>query len=280
MGFLKDASFHYSWECKHAATASHDNPDDAATTRLYIWPPRMTRSCRPPPAFSCRDFPSPASRPASCRYASGSADVARIAPCPTGLPGPPWRYATEVVSPLPRWMPSLPGPTSGQRARAHQRPTLPCRAPSSAFPRITIDQVSLAMNDRAEVCPLSRRAMFQPVSRPLQPGIRFLRIPLPAPPTARLAVRLPIGQRYGLTLFHMILRMVRTRPMRRRRTVHDGPFIRSHSLPHTVFWFKPVSTFGLLGVTARFGRSHVLVVPTHPLRLSAFVLADSALPHG
>ena len=28
------------------------------------------------------------------------------------------------------------------------------------------------------------------------------------------------------------------------------------------------------------GRSHVLVVPIHPLLLSAFVLADSALPHG
>ena len=47
------------------------------------------------------------------------------------------------------------------------------------------------MNDRAEVCPLSRRAMFQPVSRPLQPGVRFFRIPLPTAPTAFLMVRLP-----------------------------------------------------------------------------------------
>lgn len=48
------------------------------------------------------------------------------------------------------------------------------------------------MNDRAEVCSLSRRAMSQPVSRPLQPGIRFLRIPLPTTPTAFLTVRLPL----------------------------------------------------------------------------------------
>jgi len=47
------------------------------------------------------------------------------------------------------------------------------------------------MNDQAEVCPLSRRAMLQPVSRPLQPGFRFLRSPLPTTPTAFLAVRLP-----------------------------------------------------------------------------------------
>ena len=48
------------------------------------------------------------------------------------------------------------------------------------------------MNDHAEVCPPSRRAMSQPVSHPLQTGIRFLRTPLPTAPTAFLAVRLPL----------------------------------------------------------------------------------------
>jgi hypothetical protein len=165
----------------------------------------------------------------------------------------------------------LHGPTSVHRARAHQRLTLPCRAPSSAFPRITVDQGSLAMNDRAEVCPLSRRAMSQPVSRPLQTGVRFLRIPLPAPPMALLTVGLPFGQRYGLTLFRMILRMVRTRPMRRRRTVHDGPFIRGHSLPHTVLvqacqhvWL--VRRNGALRTFTCVGRTHPSLAP---LRLCA-----------
>jgi hypothetical protein len=190
--FPADASCGYSWECKHAATASLGNRDVEATSFRSIWPPGMTISCRPPPAFSYRDSPSPASRPASCRYTSGLADVAMHLPCPIGLPELPWRYAPEVVSHLPRRATSLPDPTSAQRARAHQPRSLSRRSPSSAFPRITIGQSSLAMNDRTEVCPLSRRAMFQPVSRPLQPGIRFLRIPLPTAPTAFLAVRLPL----------------------------------------------------------------------------------------
>jgi|ERR1700674_608096 len=47
------------------------------------------------------------------------------------------------------------------------------------------------MNDHAEVCPLSRPTMLQSVSSPLQEGFRFFRNPLPAAPTAFLAVRLP-----------------------------------------------------------------------------------------
>ncbi|RBA58933.1 hypothetical protein DQ403_10900 [Stutzerimonas zhaodongensis] len=43
--------------------------------------------------------------------------------------------------------------------------------------------------------------MFQPLSEPLQSGIRFLCDPIPAPPTAHLAAHLPRGQRYGLTTF-------------------------------------------------------------------------------
>ena len=48
------------------------------------------------------------------------------------------------------------------------------------------------MNDHTEVCSLSRQAMFQPVSSPLQKGFRFFRVPLPAAPTTFLAVRLPL----------------------------------------------------------------------------------------
>jgi len=47
--------------------------------------------------------------------------------------------------------------------------------------------------------------MFQPLSVPLQNGIRFLRNPLPALPTVPLTVHLLIGfplkQQYGLTAF-------------------------------------------------------------------------------
>jgi hypothetical protein len=42
-----------------------------------------------------------------------------------------------------------------------------------------------------EVCPLSRGAMLQPLSGPLTVGLRFLPRPVPAAPSARLAVRFP-----------------------------------------------------------------------------------------
>ncbi len=51
-------------------------------------------------------------------------------------------------------------------------------------------------------------------------------------------------QRYGLTLFHMSFRAGRILPIRRRRSVHDGPAHKDHALPLAV-WLKPVSTFGL-----------------------------------
>ena len=42
-----------------------------------------------------------------------------------------------------------------------------------------------------EVGPLSRGVTFKPLSRPLQPGVRFLHHPLPAFPSAFLAIGLP-----------------------------------------------------------------------------------------
>ena len=42
-----------------------------------------------------------------------------------------------------------------------------------------------------EVCSLSRGMMLQPLSGPLQAGVRFLRVPLPTLPSAFLAVGLP-----------------------------------------------------------------------------------------
>jgi hypothetical protein len=60
------------------------------------------------------------------------------------------------------------------------------------------------MSDLAEVCPLSRGVMSsspcahgrsplaQPLSSPFQAGLRFLRHPLPADPSAHLAARFPL----------------------------------------------------------------------------------------
>lgn len=48
------------------------------------------------------------------------------------------------------------------------------------------------MEDRVEVCSLSRQVIFQPVFTPLQGDLRFFHIPLPAAPTACFTAHLPI----------------------------------------------------------------------------------------
>jgi hypothetical protein len=56
----------------------------------------------------------------------------------------------------------------------------------------------LVMKDHSEVCSLSRGANLEPLSAPLQHGIRFLRDPIPASLSAHLATRFPLRERYGL----------------------------------------------------------------------------------
>jgi hypothetical protein len=51
-------------------------------------------------------------------------------------------------------------------------------------------------------------------------------------------------------------------------------------LGRTPFWFKPVSTFGLLKITTLIRGSHTLVVTDHPWLLTALVLAVRAWPRG
>ncbi|RGN59221.1 hypothetical protein DXB58_13845 [Bacteroides sp. OM05-10AA] len=61
----------------------------------------------------------------------------------------------------------------------------------------------LVKSHLAEVCPLSCEVMLQPLSIPLQNGVRFLRIPLPAFHSASLTVCLPVvtQEKYGFTMF-------------------------------------------------------------------------------
>jgi len=106
--------------------------------------------------------------------------------------------------------------------------------------------------------------MFQLLSRPLQPGIRFFRHPVPARPTAFLAVRLPAmfrRQPYGLTTFPAChktdLGSAYSPAVLRRRSPNLQRTIR----PHTV-WLMPDSSFGTVLLT-RF------ISSSHPLTLSA-----------
>ena len=57
------------------------------------------------------------------------------------------------------------------------------------------------MKDLAEVCPLSRGMMLQPLSIPLQDGLRFFRVPLPAISSAHLAAAYRGSEDIGLTVF-------------------------------------------------------------------------------
>ncbi len=55
------------------------------------------------------------------------------------------------------------------------------------------------IKDQSEVCPVSGGGTFNPLSIPLQNGIRFLQPPLPAPSTVCLATHLPhCGEDTGL----------------------------------------------------------------------------------
>ena len=82
------------------------------------------------------------------------------------------------------------------RASARALPCWPALATSevvpSGFMQSTTTQKSATV---------SRGVMFQPLSEPLQPGVRFFCDPLPTRPTAHLTARLPIRQQYGLTTF-------------------------------------------------------------------------------
>jgi hypothetical protein len=63
------------------------------------------------------------------------------------------------------------------------------------------------MKDRAEVCPLSRGVMLPRLSIPLQDGVRFFRIPLPAASLVRLATSYRYAEDIRLTVFRVSNRM-------------------------------------------------------------------------
>jgi hypothetical protein len=78
----------------------------------------------------------------------------------------------------------------------HGDATLPLRG-AIAFPARVFHQNFyrlIARRDHVEVGALSRGVTFKPLSEPLQPGIRLLHDPLPAPPTASLTIGLPTSQ--------------------------------------------------------------------------------------
>ena len=62
------------------------------------------------------------------------------------------------------------------------------------------------MKDQMDVCPLARGVMLrgaQPLSTPLQDGVRFFHPPLPARLSARLTARFPSRETYGVAMFRL-----------------------------------------------------------------------------
>jgi len=140
----------------------------------------------------------------------------------------------------------------------------------------------LATKDQLEVCPLSRGMMFQPLSEPLQPGIRFFQPPIPAQPTAFLAVRLPeptaLRQPYGLTTFPA------------RYTTGLGPASSpvivwrrtptSHrSIQPRTFWLVPVSSLGTAMLTTFISSSLTLPLPASLAPRPMLLRSSTHRPH-
>jgi len=146
-----------------------------------------------------------------------------------------------------------------------------------------------------EVCPLSRGVMLpvweaQPLSAPLQSGLRFLHLPLPAALSASLTVRLPVGRATGLP------RSARV-PAWGRSLLYTGgapsatddasppvpgpsPFGPGVSALWAVWHLPPV----LYGRSAErpydaYRGSLPLTIPRHPGRLNRLVLAVTVSAH-
>src|SRR5690242_9657041 len=94
--------------------------------------------------------------------------------------------------------------------------------------------------------------MSQPLSRRLRPGVRFLRRPLPAAPSARLTARVPRGGGDGLTAFRWTDRRDGVGPLISPAALvaHDGGCFSPRARRVARFWPEPVSTFGSFAVTA------------------------------
>jgi hypothetical protein len=138
------------------------------------------------------------------------------------------------------------------------------------------------MKDPMEVCSLSRGVMLlvsaQLLSSPLQGGLRFFHIPLPAFLSAFLTVRFPnVGRKSGLPCSALRTERVRCSLSTGSLCAHDRG-ARSPCTSYFAFWLKLFSIFSLLRFTVFIKSSRLLTIPSTlaPLRL---MLADPSFPH-
>lgn len=101
---------------------------------------------------------------------------------------------------------------------------------------------------------------FSPYPAHYRQAFAFSVFLYPQHPQRSLRSTCRFRRHYGLTLFRLNFRAGRPPPIRRRPAVHDDPGIKGFIPGRVPFWFKPVSTFGLLSMTTFNRGSHMLVV--------------------
>jgi hypothetical protein len=125
------------------------------------------------------------------------------------------------------------------------------------------------MPDQREVGPLSRGVTSQPLSAPLQHGIRFLPPPLPAAPSARLAACFPssvaceAGGATGLPRSADVPEWVRSRLYAGGSASAPEEFGASGPV-HVPFWPKRISSLRLAFVTTLQRFTWVDLMPLDP----------------
>jgi hypothetical protein len=145
--------------------------------------------------------------------------------------------------------------------------------------------VVLVPRHRREVCPLARRVMLpipraQPVSSPLQGGIRFF--PPLSPHRLWSALWLSYLSRRNDTGLPRSARLTRTGEvlsLRRERCVSMTGYYRDPVPAPVPFWRKPISILGLLLITTFIESSRVFTVPSIQPRLR-LMLAETPFPRG
>src|SRR5271169_829142 len=125
--------------------------------------------------FSCHRFPSLVERRELCRYTSGSAGVARLAPCPICRPSLPARYALGVGERCAGWLAIQWRTIPPLRLRPHQQfslsssalphrpigPVLSREAPQGSLPAFASGDV-VDGTDATDICSITEQPSLPP----------------------------------------------------------------------------------------------------------------------
>jgi len=173
----------------------------------------------------------------------------------------PWRYGPGADARsgglcANRWCASPP-----VRGKLHQQSLLP----SSALPPVSVCQTLSSRKTRWKSARLRVGwccVSAQPLSGPLQTGLRLLHPPLPPRPSAHFTVCFPEWETCGLTTFRVRITDglgPACLPVVTLSTVSEGSD--AYAGPRA-FWLKPVSVLGLLVLTTC--RAVHICWPCHP----------------